>query len=258
MKQFVRFNHDGEVVFGQITPQGVHRISGPPFFDYQPGEKVGQLEDLELCPPVQPGKVVCVGLNYRDHAHESGADVPGEPIIFLKPTTSVIGPQDPIRYPPQSGRVDYEAELAVVIGREIFCPDPVDARRAIFGYTCANDVTARDLQRKDGQWTRAKSFNSFCPLGPVLNYDVDLADRSIEARLNGKLQQSSDVGQMLFDVDELVHFCAQVMTLYPGDVILTGTPAGVGPMHPGDVIEVSIEGFGTLSNRVISSREDPK
>ncbi len=255
MKQFVRFLHDGQMVFGQVTPQGVYRISGPPFFDYQPGEKVGQLDELDLGPPIRPGKVICVGLNYRDHAEESGADVPEEPIIFLKPDTSVVGPQHPIRYPPQSSRIDYEAELAVVIGRETFCPDPVDARRAIFGYTCANDVTARDLQSKDGQWTRAKSFDSFCPLGPAINYDVDLGDRSIEARLNGELRQKSTVGQMLFDAERLVHFCAQVMTLYPGDVILTGTPAGVGPMQPGDVVEVTIEGFGSLSNRVVSAEE---
>ncbi len=253
MKQFVRFKKNGEGVYGQVTPEGVYRISGTPFDRPAPEEWVGQVDDLDLLPPVEPSKIVCIGLNYRDHAAETGATVPEEPVMFLKPLTTLIGPGDTIRMPPQSTRVDYEGELGIVIGREIFCPDPVDARRAIFGYVCSNDVTARDLQRKDGQWTRGKGFNTFCPVGPYLNSDVDLGDRGIETRLNGEVRQSSNFGEMVFDAEYLVHFVSQVMTLYPGDLIMTGTPSGIGHVSAGDVVEVEIEGFGVLKNRVVSA-----
>lgn len=254
MKQFIRFMCGGRPAYGQITPEGVYRIDPSPFARYSPGELVGDLEDLELCVPLMPGKVIGAGLNYRDHADEVGKEVPEEPILFLKPTTSVIGPEDDIVLPPGVGRVDYEGELAVVIGRSVFRPDPAEARRAIFGYTCANDVSARELQRRDGQWVRAKGFDTFCPLGPILNYDVDLGSRSIETRLNGEVRQQSAMDQHAFDPDFLVWFCAQVMTLHPGDVIITGTPSGVGPMEPGDVVEVEIEGFGVLRNGVVGDR----
>ncbi len=250
MKQFVRFFAEGAEVYGQVTPEGVYRIEGDPFGEYQPGEFAGDVKGLRLCPPVTPSKVIGVGLNYRDHAEESGADVPDEPVIFLKPLTSVVGPEAAIVHPPGLERVDFEGELAVVIGSEIHCPDPVQARRAIFGYTCGNDVTARDLQRKDGQWTRGKGFDTFCPIGPIINYDVDLGGREITTRLNGEIRQKSSVDAMIYDPEQLVWFCSQVMTLYPGDVILTGTPAGVGPLQPGDEVEVEIEGFGTLKNPV--------
>ncbi|MFO7941450.1 MAG: fumarylacetoacetate hydrolase family protein [Bacillota bacterium] len=253
MKQFVRFRTKDEVAYGQVTPEGVYRIDGTPFQSYEPKELVGDVGELDLLPPVEPTKIICIGLNYRDHAEETGAKIPDEPVMFLKPLTALIGPEDEIRLPPQSSRVDYEGELAIVVGREIFGPDEVDARRAIFGYTCANDVTARDIQRKDGQWVRGKGFNTFCPVGPYLNADVDLGDRRIETRLNGEVRQTSDFGQMLFDAEFLVHFVAQVMTLYPGDIIMTGTPSGIGPMSPGDVVEVDIEGFGILRNRAVSA-----
>lgn len=255
MKQFVRFLHEGEPVYGQVTPEGVYRIDTSPFDRPEPGEMVGQLSDLQLTYPVVPSKVVGVGLNYQDHAEESGAEVPEEPIIFLKPTTSLIGPDEAIVHPPGIERVDYEGELAVVIGEEIYRPDPVMARRAIFGYTCANDVSARDYQRKDGQWVRAKGFNTFCPLGPILNHDVDLGTRWIETRLNGEVRQRSSMDVHVFHPDHLVWFISQVMTLYPGDVIITGTPGGVGPVAPGDVVEVEIEGFGVLRNRVTAMDE---
>ncbi len=253
MKQFVRFRSGDEVAYGQVTPEGVYRIDKTPFEKYEPDEFAGDVEDLDLLPPVEPTKIVCIGVNYRDHAEETGARIPEEPVMFLKPLTALIGPGDEIRLPPQSSRVDYEGELAIVVGREIFCPDRVDARRAIFGYTCANDVTARDIQRKDGQWVRGKGFNTFCPVGPYLNVDVDLGARSIETRLNGEVRQSSNFGEMLFDPEFLIHFVSQVMTLYPGDIILTGTPSGIGPMSPGDVVEVEIEGFGILRNEAASA-----
>ncbi len=248
MKQFVRFASDNGARYGQVTPEGIYSMEGSPFGEMKPGQLLGEVETLDLLPPVVPSKIVCIGINYRDHAEETGAKVPDEPVMFLKPLTTLIGPADPIRLPPQSTRVDYEGELAVVIGREVFCPDAVDARRSILGYTCANDVTARDLQRKDGQWTRGKGFNTFCPVGPYLNVDVDLGPRNIETRLNGDVRQRSNFGELVFDVEYLVHFVAQVMTLYPGDIILTGTPSGIGPMSAGDQVEVEIEGFGVLKN----------
>ncbi len=252
MKQFIRFMCDGEAVYGQITPEGVYRIDGSPFGAYSPGERAGDLDDLDLCVPLMPGKIIGVGLNYRDHAAESGQEVPEEPILFMKPTTTIIGPNENIVLPPDVGRVDYEGELAIVIGKTVFRPDPAEARRAIFGYTCANDVSARVLQRKDGQWVRAKGFDTFCPLGPVLNYDVDLGgSRRLETRVNGELRQQTTMDQHAFDPDYLVWFIAQVMTLHPGDAIITGTPAGVGPLQPGDQVEVEIEGFGILRNSVV-------
>ncbi len=255
MKQFVRFCTEDGRVYGQVTPEGVYRLDSTPLEDYTPGEFAGDLDELDLCSPVDPGKVIGVGLNYRDHAAESGMDLPEEPIIFLKPSTSVVGPNSPIIHPPDAERVDFEGELVAVIGEKIHRPDPVQARRAIFGYTCGNDVSARDLQGRDGQWTRAKGFDTFCPLGPIINYDVDLGCREIVTRQNGEIRQRSTVDTMIYDPEYLVWFCAQIMTLEPGDVIMTGTPSGVGPVQSGDVIEVEIEGFGTLRNPVVMAED---
>ncbi len=192
----------------------------------------------------KPSKIIAVGLNYRDHARELKMPIPDEPIIFLKPPTAVIGHKDKIIYPRGVKQLDYEAELAVVMKND----------REILGYTCANDVTARDLQRKDGQWTRAKSFNTFCPLGPKLVKDLDPDELDIKLYLNGKIKQSSNTSNMIFKVKELVEFIAAIMTLLPGDVILTGTPVGVGPMRVGDTVEVEIEGIGRLINLVAASK----
>jgi 2-keto-4-pentenoate hydratase/2-oxohepta-3-ene-1,7-dioic acid hydratase in catechol pathway len=209
------------------------------------------LADVRLLAPILPSKVICIGKNYADHAREMGGDPPAEPVIFLKPSTAVCGPGDPILRPAQlSKRVDYEGELAVVIGR--VCRE-VPAQRVdevIFGYTCANDVTARDLQAKDGQWTRAKGFDTFCPLGPWIETDADPADLVLVTRLNGEVRQESRTALLLHDVRSLVMFVSQVMTLLPGDVLLTGTPAGVGAMDKGDRVSVTIDGIGTLSNPV--------
>jgi 2-keto-4-pentenoate hydratase/2-oxohepta-3-ene-1,7-dioic acid hydratase in catechol pathway len=222
------------------------------------GERIA-LDEVRLLAPVIPrSKVVCVGKNYPAHAQELAVNIGGddgntgqEPLIFLKPNTSVVGPSDAIIYPNSSREVHHESELAVVIGR--LCKDvpPARASEVILGYTCANDVTARDLQRRDGQWTRAKSFDSFCPLGPWLVTDLDPSDLAIDCTVNGQLRQSARTSEMVHSVADIITFVSTVMSLLPGDVVLTGTPAGVGPLTVGDEVSVTIEGIGTLSNRVV-------
>jgi len=236
--------------YGWILDDQVGPIEGDLFGDYRRLEVEIPLERVRLLSPVVPGKVIAVGKNYADHAREMNSEVPDSPIIFLKPSTSVIGPNDPIIYPPQSHQVDHEAELAVVIGKKARWVQPQDARDYILGYTIANDVTARDLQRKDGQWTRSKSFDTFCPLGPWIDTDLDPADALITCRVNDELRQMASTRELIFAVPELVSFISSVMTLMPGDVILTGTPAGVGPLLPGNIVEVAIEGLGSLRNPV--------
>ncbi|HET9894994.1 MAG TPA: fumarylacetoacetate hydrolase family protein [Streptosporangiaceae bacterium] len=210
-----------------------------------------RLADVRLLPPIVPTKVICIGKNYADHVEEMGGEKPAEPIIFLKPSTAVCGPGDPIALPTGiSERVDYEGELAVVIGR---LGRDVPAERAsevTFGYTIANDVTARDLQARDGQWTRAKGFDTFCPLGPWIETELDPADLELTTRLNDEVRQHSRTSLLMHHVPALIAFVSQVMTLIPGDVLLTGTPAGIGPMDKGDEVSVTIEGIGTLSNPV--------
>jgi 2-keto-4-pentenoate hydratase/2-oxohepta-3-ene-1,7-dioic acid hydratase in catechol pathway len=204
-----------------------------------------------LLAPAEPSKIVAIGLNYKDHAKERGKPVPKEPLIFMKPATTVIGPGDTIQRPAWAGRVDHEAELGVVIGkraRDVASPEA--ARAHVFGALCLNDVTARELQDKDVQFTRAKGFDSFCPVGPCLVSDLDLAALRIEGRVNGAVRQSSCTDQLVFPVEFLVYFVARVMTLLPGDIIATGTPAGIGPLEVGDVVEVEIEGIGVLRNPV--------
>jgi 2-keto-4-pentenoate hydratase/2-oxohepta-3-ene-1,7-dioic acid hydratase in catechol pathway len=203
-----------------------------------------------LAPVIPRSKVVCIGKNYADHAAEMGGVVPDEPIIFLKPNTSVIGPNDTIVWPEMSERIDHESELAIVIGR--LCKDvPLErVSDVIFGYTIANDVTARDLQKKDGQWTRAKSFDTFCPLGPWIDTDFIPGTQKITATVNGELKQSAQLSDMIFKVPEIINFVSRVMTLLPGDIILTGTPAGIGPMIAGADATMTIEGLGELTNKV--------
>ena len=210
------------------------------------------LADVRLLAPVVPGKVVAIGKNYAAHAREMGGEPPAEPVIFLKPSTSVVGPADAIVRPVGlSQRVDFEGELAVVIGKIARDLPPERALDAVFGYTCANDVTARDLQAKDGQWARAKGFDTFCPLGPWVETDLDPADLAITTTVNGEKRQDSRTSLLLHDVAALVSYVTAVMTLLPGDVLLTGTPDGVGPLEQGDDVAVTIEGIGTLTNRVI-------
>jgi 2-keto-4-pentenoate hydratase/2-oxohepta-3-ene-1,7-dioic acid hydratase in catechol pathway len=232
----------------------VTALAGDPLYvGLQPLDEQVKLADVRLLSPVLPrSKVVGIGRNYAAHAAEMGGEVPEEPLIFIKPNTSVIGPGDPIFYPRQSQEVHFEGELAVVISR--ICRDVPQEKAAdvIHGYTVGNDVTARDLQRKDGQFTRAKGFDSFCPLGPWVETDLDVSDLRLQTFLNGEVRQDGRTSDLIFDVPALVAHVTSVMTLLPGDVILTGTPAGVGAMNPGDEIEVSISGIGNLTNKVVS------
>jgi len=246
-----RFMYKRQVFYGIITGDQVTSLEGEPYEQIKPGRHVYSREQLSILAPCTPTKAVCVGLNYRDHAEEFGHPIPEEPILFIKPSTAVIGPGEDIIYPSISRQVDYEAELAVVIGRACRGVSVQEAQEYILGYTCANDVTARDLQRKDGQWTRAKSFDTFLPLGPYIVIDLDPGDLSVVLRLNGETRQSSSTRNLIFNVPTLVSFISGVMTLNPGDVILTGTPGGVGHVVPGDKIEVEIGGIGTLVNYIV-------
>lgn len=250
--KIVRFLCGDHAAYGIVSGDTVLDLVGDVSGQFEPGDEVCSLDEVTILPPCEPTKVVAVGLNYYDHAKELGMAIPEEPILFIKPPTSVIGHGAPIVYPAMAGRVDYEAELAVIIGK-VAKRVPVEKARAyILGYTAGNDVTARDLQKKDGQWTRSKSFDTFCPLGPYLVPELDGNNLSVQARLNGNLCQSSSTANLIFSVGRLVSFVSHVMTLLPGDVILTGTPSGIGPMKPGDVVEIEVEGVGTLRNPVIS------
>ena len=248
--KIVRFTWESETKYGLVEDEEVYAVEGDVFGDFERGERVGALPEMRLLAPCVPTKIVAVGRNYAAHASEMQNQVPTEPLIFLKPPSAVIGPGATIVYPSISQRVDYEAELAVVIGRRAKNVPANKALNVVLGYTCGNDVTARDLQRKDGQWTRGKSFDTFCPLGPWIVTGLDPSDLAIEGRVNGAVKQQSRTRQMIFPVAELICYITQVMTLQPGDVILTGTPAGVGPLRPGDRVEVEIEGIGVLENMV--------
>lgn len=239
-----------EPVWGWISGERVGLLDGSPFGAFRRKEARLPLEKAALAAPVRPGKVLAVGRNYAAHAAEHRADVPAEPLLFLKPSTSVIGPGEPIVLPPQSARVEHEAELAVVIGQGGRWIPPERALEHVLGYSAANDVTARDLQRSDGQWTRAKGFDTFCPVGPWIETDLDPADALITCAVNGQMRQLASTRDMVFPVRQLVAYAASVMTLEPGDVILTGTPAGVGPLQEGDEVRVEIEGLGALLNPV--------
>ncbi len=259
--RIVRFTPNESVGIGNDPHFGVLNdkdqilvLKGDPLFSgIVPTETKVALNDVKLLAPIIPrSKVVCIGKNYADHAAEMDSVVPEEPIIFLKPNTSVIGPNDTIQWPRMSDRVDFEGELAIVISR--ICKDVPKERFAdvIFGYTIANDVTARDLQKRDGQWTRAKGFDTFCPIGPWIETDYLPGEQIISTKVNGEVKQSEPLSSMIFKIPEIIAFVTQVMTLLPGDVILTGTPAGIGPMGAGATVEVSIEGIGVLTNKVSS------
>lgn len=242
------------VVGGADGDEIVASVIGDPL--YAGVELTGEqlpLADVRLLAPVIPrSKVVCIGRNYVAHAEELGHDVPKEPLVFLKPNTSVVGPYDPVVYPRQSSNVHFEGELGIVIGR--ICRDVPPERVAdvIYGYTVGNDVTARDLQETDDQWARAKGFDSFCPLGPWIETDLDPSDVRVRTELNGELKQDGTTSLMIFDVPTVVSYITSFMTLLPGDVVLTGTPAGVGPMQVGDDVSVTVDGIGTLTNKVVS------
>ncbi len=248
--KIARFSHNDAITYGIVDEQDLVVLAGDPLFaGYEPTGSRVPLADAALLAPVIPrSKVVCVGKNYHDHAAEMGGVAPEEPLLFLKPNTSVIGPGDTIVRPSLSEQTEYEGELAVVIGRIAKNVKAEDALDYVLGYTIANDVTARDLQRRDGQWSRAKGFDTFCPLGPVIETDFDPASATIETRVNGEVRQSAPLTDMIHSVPAIIEYASAVFTLLPGDVILTGTPAGVGAFGPGDTIEVEISGLGILRN----------
>jgi 2-keto-4-pentenoate hydratase/2-oxohepta-3-ene-1,7-dioic acid hydratase in catechol pathway len=241
---------------GIIEKETVWEFSGEPWGGRARIGKSWPLSAVQLLPPCVPGKIVCVGRNYVDHAAEMGATPPSSPIIFLKPPSSVIGPEEPIVLPAISRRVDYEGELGVVIARRCRLPRADESLASyILGFTCFNDVTARDIQRADGQWTRGKSFDTFCPIGPFIETALDPVTAVLEAFVNGVRKQSAPGSEMIFSIDVIIRFIAQVMTLEPGDIIAAGTPAGVGTLAAGDVVEVSVSGLGTLRNPVIAASD---
>jgi 2-keto-4-pentenoate hydratase/2-oxohepta-3-ene-1,7-dioic acid hydratase in catechol pathway len=252
--RLLRFRSGDRIATGAVEPgaEEVRVLKGTFFEDPLPTGEAVPLDDVHLLAPVLPSKLVCVGKNYAAHAAEFGMEVPEEPLLFLKPSTAVIGPNDPIQLLPISRRVDYEGELAVVIGRIARDVRAEDAGKYVLGYTCANDVTLRDLQHTKDQWARAKGFDGSCPLGPWIETELDADDVEVRCTVNGEVRQAARTSQLAFGPSVLIEFISRVMTLLPGDVILTGTPAGVGPVQPGDRVEVEIEGLGVLGNEVAS------
>jgi 2-keto-4-pentenoate hydratase/2-oxohepta-3-ene-1,7-dioic acid hydratase in catechol pathway len=236
--------------YGWIYENKVGDIEGNIFSEYRRLEAGTPLDSVKLLAPSQPSKIVCVGRNYMEHAKELGNEVPKVPLIFLKPPSSIINPGDAILLPPQSQQVEHEAELVAVIGKRCKNIVPEQTREFILGYTIGNDITARDLQKSDGQWTRAKGFDTFCSFGPWIDTDFDITDALITCKVSGQPRQMASTRDMVFNVGKLVAFISSVMTLEPGDLVFTGTPAGVGPLHDGDVVEVDIDGLGVLSNPV--------
>lgn len=250
MRKYVRFSHKGTEHWGLWRGESVSLLEGEGPWEFVELEETIPSEELRLLAPCKPSKIVAVGLNYRDHAEETGHAIPEEPLLFMKPSTAVIGPGESIRLPAASSRVDYEAELGVVIGKRASCLSEQEALDYVWGYTCLNDVTARDLQAKDGQWTRSKSFDTFCPLGPWIVEGLEPGELSVEGLLNGEVRQRSNTRNLIFSVPKLISFVSHVMTLLPGDMIATGTPSGIGPMRSGDRFQVRIQGIGVLENPV--------
>jgi len=252
MKKYARVKINDRIVWGLIENDTVAVLDKRPWHNpAETGEKI-PFDKSNLLAPVEPTKIVLIGLNYHDHIKESQSanEVPDEPVLFMKPTTAIIGPNDEIPYPPGVDRVDYEGELACVIGKKIHQANEQEAQDAIFGYTILNDVTARKLQKKDGQWTRGKGFDGFAPVGPWLVLGIDPLDLKIETYLNDELRQSARTSLQIWNVYKLVSFISNIMTLLPGDLISTGTPKGIGPFQPGDSVRITIENIGTLENRV--------
>jgi 2-keto-4-pentenoate hydratase/2-oxohepta-3-ene-1,7-dioic acid hydratase (catechol pathway) len=252
-----RYREGNDVRFAVATDGRLRRSAARDLFSAASGGNSGEevsLESLALLTPSDPSKIVCVGRNYAEHAKELGNEAPPEPILFLKPPSALLAPEGVVEMPPESQRVDYEGELGIVIGKRARRISAARWREVVLGFTCGDDVTARDLQKKDVQFTRGKSFDTFAPIGPCIETDLDVSDIAIITRVNGEIRQNGRTSQMIFSPAQLVAFISNVMTLEPGDVILTGTPAGVGPVNDGDVVEVEIEGIGILRNRMAAAR----
>jgi len=249
--KIVRYTVGKKAEYGIWDGELVQSLAGEPYHQLKGSNCYHKLSDLKLLPPCTPSKVVAVGLNYFSHAEEVKMPIPPEPLLFLKPSSSVIGPEDNIVYPPFSQRVDYEAELGVVIRTLAWQVSREEAMNYVLGYTCFNDVTARDLQAKDNQWTRAKGCDTFAPVGPCIETELDPGNVYVEAYLNGERKQRANTNDLVFSVPELVSYISHIMTLLPGDIIATGTPGGIGPMQRGDTIEIKIGPIGTLRNHVV-------
>ena len=250
--KIVRYAIDNRIEYGICDGELVQSFAGTPYSSLKPANRHHRLSELKLLSPCLPSKITALGLNYRSHARELKMPAPDEPLLFLKPSTSVIGPEDNIIYPQSTKRLDYEGELGVVIKKPTHHVSAKEAMNHVLGYTCFNDVTARDLQQKDKQWTRAKGFDTFAPIGPCIETELDPGNALLETYLNGELSQQVNTSDLIFSVPELVSFISHIMTLMPGDVIATGTPSGIGPMQPGDVVEIKIEPIGTLRNYVVT------
>ncbi len=252
--RFIRYQTGSDAPrYGWVYEDKIGPIEGAPFGEFRRLDAEIPMHMARLLAPVQPGKIICVGRNYAEHAREQNVEVPEIPLLFLKPPSAVIGPGESIVLPPQSRQVEHEGELAVVIGRKGRWIQAEEALEYVLGYTVANDVTARDLQRRDGQWTRGKGFDTFCPLGPWIETELDPADVLVQTRVNGEMRQMASTREMMFPVEQLIAFISSVMTLEPGDLILTGTPAGIGALQAGDEVEVTVEGVGSLVNPVVPS-----
>jgi 2-keto-4-pentenoate hydratase/2-oxohepta-3-ene-1,7-dioic acid hydratase in catechol pathway len=249
--KIIRFEYNKKVYWGALNKDSkINVLKDEPYQKIIRTSHALSLNKVKLLAPATPSKIILVGLNYKRHASELNMEIPKEPIIFLKPTTALTNPGENIKYPKMSKRVDYEGELAIVIRKKARNIKIKDVKKYILGYTCLNDVTARDIQHKDAQWSRAKSFDTFCPLGPLVETSLNPCDLRIRTYLNGKVKQDSSTRDFIFTIDRVVSFVSKVMTLLPGDIISTGTPSGVGPMKKNDIIEVEIEGIGKLTNRV--------
>jgi len=251
--RFIRCLIDGQATYGILEETTVYALNGSPFESFTPGAALGSIDQMQLLAPCQPSKIIAVGRNYVEHARELHNEVPQQPLIFLKPPSALIAHMQSIVLPPQSQQIEHEAELAVVIGLRAKNVDTADAWKHVLGLTCANDVTARDLQRSDGQWSRAKGFDTFCPLGPWIEVGLkpaEVAALYVVCRVNGVIRQTGRCNDMVFGIPDLIAYISAAMTLEPGDVILTGTPAGVGPLEVDDVVEVEIDRIGILRNGV--------
>ncbi len=251
--KIIHFSFDGKARYGVINGTAIQEIEGKPFRHIKLTDHYYQPEQVKLLAPCSPSKIVALGLNYHSHAKELNLPVPDAPLIFLKPSTAVIGPGDNIIYPSASARVDYEGELAVVIKKPVWRVAVKDAMDYVLGYTCFNDVTARDLQNRDNQWTRAKGFDTFAAVGPCIETDLEPNNVVVETYLNGKLKQRGNTRDLIYSIPQIINFISNVMTLLPGDIITTGTPSGVGAMYPGDIVEVKIESIGTLTKSVVKN-----
>jgi 2-keto-4-pentenoate hydratase/2-oxohepta-3-ene-1,7-dioic acid hydratase in catechol pathway len=253
VEKFVRFEMSGKDCYGRLAGDSIEILDGPYWLDGKPTGESTLSGDVRLLCPVQPSKIICVGLNYHEHVEhsQSATKVPDEPVLFFKPPSSLLEPGGNIVYPDNCDRIDYEAEMAVVIGRRGHKIPQAEADDYIFGYTCVNDVTARKIQKADKQWTRGKGFDTFCPAGPHVVRGVDVSNLSVEAYLNGEQKQSGRTSEMIFSIPFLIQYISAVMTLMPGDIISTGTPQGIDPMQRGDKIEVRVENIGSLVNTVV-------